>query len=476
MIDVLLLNPKEKGGFFERMPPLGLAYIAANLERHDHSVKIIDFEVESRGIGHWLEKYQPQFVGISGTSHTRFESFDLAREAKAFNKDIVTLYGGVHATFTAFDTLKNIREIDYIVRGEGEYTIVDLLNTLKKSNDLQKVRGVTYRSDWGIVDNPPAQRIKPLDSLPNPAYHLLNMAQYAINMEFIKQRGISTITSRGCRARCSFCSASRMFDYQVTTHSIVRVLDEIEFLFKSYGFKGVKIFDSTFSMKRDHVNAFCDAIMQRDLCFPWECEIRVGTVDQEMLEKMRQAGCYYVDFGIESASQRVLNQMRKGFTVEQAEELLELCTCVGVRTKVFFSFGHIGETMDDAKKTFQFIERHKDKIATVAMGAGVRIYPGTYLEDYARKNGLLPVHFEWSTPYDDEHLRAILQTRCVPILIQRQLGYQELEEIALKIYSQRFGGWKGFKRGMGKVTDAEKIMKLIPLMKLRLKRMLKRRG
>jgi len=476
MIDILLVNPKEKGGFFEQMPPLGLAYIAANLERYDYSVKIIDFEVESRGIRYWLEKYRPRFIGISGTSHTRFESFALAREAKAYNEEIITLYGGVHATFTAFDTLKNIREIDYVVRGEGEYTIVYLLDTLKKSNDIKKVRGVTYRSEGVIVDNPPAQRIKPLDSLPSPAYHLLDMAQYSINMEFIKEKGISTITSRGCRARCSFCSASRMFDYQVTTHSAVRVLDEIELLFKSFGFEGVKIFDSTFTMKRDHVNAFCDAIMRRDLCFPWECEIRVGTVDQEMLEKMKQAGCYYVDFGIESASQRVLNLMRKGFTVEQAEELLELCTRVGIKTKVFFSFGHIGETMDDAKKTFAFIERHKEKITTLASGAGVRIYPGTYLEDYARKNGLLSAHFEWSTPYDEERLGAILQTRCVPVLIQSQLGYHELEEIALKIYSQRFSGWEGFKRGMGKITDTEKLMKLIPLMKIRFKRMLRGRG
>ncbi len=473
MIDILLVNPKEEGGFFERMPPLGLAYIAANLERHGYSVKIIDFEIEVHGLDYWLTKYQPQFIGISGTTHTRFESFNLARKAKAFNEEIITLYGGVHATFTAFDTLKNIKEIDYVVRGEGEYTVVDLLNVLKKGNDIHKVRGITYRTDDVIRENPPAQRIRPLDSLPTPAYHLLDMHKYSIAMEFIKKKGISIITSRGCRAKCSFCSASRMFDHQVTTHSASRVLNEIEFLLKEYGFEGMKIFDSTFTMKSDHVNALCDEIAYRKLSFPWECEIRVGTVDKEMLEKMKQAGCYYVNFGIESASQRVLTLMRKGFTIEQAEELLELCTRVGIKTKIFFSFGHIGETMDNVKKTFAFIEKHEDKIATVASGAGVRIYPGTYLEDYARKNDLLPKDFEWSLPYDDKRLESIFQARCVPVLVQPQLGFDELEAIALQIYSRRFSGWKGLKLGMKKITDKEKLKKLIRFLKLRYKRVFK---
>jgi len=229
----------------------------------------------------------------------------------------------------------------------------------------------------------------------------------------------------------------------------------------------VKIFDSTLTTKRDHVDSICDEVLRRDLKFPWECEIRVGTVDQELLEKMKNAGCYYVNFGIESASQKVLNLMRKGFAVEQAEELLNICDRVGIKTKVFFSFGHIGETMEDVKKTFDFIDKHKHKITTVASGAGVRIYPGTYLEEYALKNGLLPVDFKWSQPYDDERLETILQTRCVPVLIQKQLGFDEFEDIALRIYTRRFGGWKGFKLGIKKVTDKEKLKKLIRLLKIR---------
>jgi len=471
MIDILLVNPKEKGGFFEKMPPLGLACIAANLERYDYSVKIVDFEVEDKDLHYWLDEFQPKILGISGTTHTRFESFRLAKQAKDFNKEITTIYGGVHATFTAFDTLTNVKEIDCVVKGEGEHTVLGLIDAFKRNKSIAGLTGITYRSDNGIKENPPAQRINPLDSFPNPAYHLLDMNKYSLDMEFVNKKGISIITSRGCLAKCSFCSASRMFNHQVTTHSAKRVLDEIEFLFKIYGFEGLKIFDSTLTMHRSHINAICDEIMRRNLNFPWECEIRVGTVDQKILEKMKRAGCYYVNFGIESASQKVLNLMRKGFTVEQTEELLDLCNRVGIKTKVFFSFGHIGETIEDVEKTFLFIDKYEEQITTVASGAGVRIYPGTYLEEYACKNGLLPVNFEWSLFYDDKRLEQILQTRCVPLLIQPQLGFHELEEIALKIYSRRFSGWKGFKRGLGKITDKEKLKKLMQLSKIRFKRL-----
>jgi anaerobic magnesium-protoporphyrin IX monomethyl ester cyclase len=476
MIDILLVNPKEEGAFFEKMPPLGLAYIAAVLEKQDYSVRIVDFEVEDGTIQDWLDEYQPKYLGISGTSHTRFESFRLAKEAKLYSPDIVTIYGGVHATFTGLSTLQYIKEIDYVVCGEGENTIIKLLGQLAIEKEPKEVRGICFRKSGDILETVAADRVQPLDSLPRPAYHRLNMERYSLDMEFLGKKGISLLTSRGCYANCTFCSASKMFGHQVTTHSASRMLDEIEFLFNTYGYQGVKLFDSTFTMKRDHVYEFCDEIQRRKIDFPWECEIRVGTVDRDMLEKMRHAGCYYVNFGVESASQRVLNLMRKGITVEQAEDVLHLCKDAGVRTKVFFSFGHIGETMDDVDKTFRFIDKHEKEITTLASGAGVRIYPGTYLETYAREKELLAREFDWSLPYDDDRLERILQTRSIPVLAQPQMGFDDLERVAVQIYRRKFKGWQGFKKGITKVTDPEKLRKLKHLAKIRLKNIFKGTG
>lgn len=144
-----------------------------------------------------------------------------------------------------------------------------------------------------------------------------------------------------------------------------------------------------------------------------------------------------------------------------------------MKTKVFFSFGHLGETMQDVEKTFRFIEMYDSLITTVASGAGVRIYPGTYLEEYARKYGYLPAAFDWSLPFEEKQYDRILQTRCVPVLIQPQLGIRELEDIAVRIYRRRFSGWQGFKRGIAKITDREKRKKLLNLSKARVRRLFK---
>jgi len=476
MIDILLANPKESGAFFERMPPLGLAYIAANLEKHGYSVRIVDFEVEEQTLTHWLDLYQPKFLGISGTSHTRFESFRLAKEAKAFNREIITIYGGVHATFTCDNTLHRVAEVDYVICAEGEETTVALVRKLSERREAKHVPGICYRKGDNLVQTPPARRITPLDKLARPAYHLLNMARYSLDMEFLGVRGISLLTSRGCLAKCSFCSASRMFGHKVTTHSASRMLDDICFLFDKYKYRGMKIFDSTFTTKKQHVYEFCEEILRRHLDFPWECEIRIGTVDRQMLERMSEAGCYYVSFGVESGSQRVLDAMRKGITIRQAVEVLDLCADVGLRTKVFFSFGHIGETMDDVEKTLTFIDQHAGQISTLASGAGVRIYPGTYLEKYARRNALLPLGFEWSLPYDEPRLEGILQTRWIPVLVQPQLGYDELERIAVHIYSRKFKGWRGFNYGIRKVTDRQKLKKLSHIVRTKIKNILTRQN
>jgi anaerobic magnesium-protoporphyrin IX monomethyl ester cyclase len=475
MTDVLLVNPKEEGAFFERMPPLGLAYIAARLEERGYSVRIIDFEVEEKTLSYWLDTLQPGYLGISGTSHTRFESFRLAKQAKEYSTEIVTIYGGVHATFSGVNALRRVAEIDYVVCGEGEETIIALLDELRADAEPVEVCGICYRKGEDIVQTPPAKRVAPLDNLPRPAYQLLDMERYSVKMDFLDRRAISLLTSRGCAAKCSFCSASQMFGHTVTTHSASRMLDEVEFLFNEYGYEGLKLFDSTFTMKKGHVYEFCKEIANRKLDFPWECEIRIGTVDRVMLETMRDAGCYYVNFGIESASQRVLDLMRKAIRVEQAVEVLDLCKSAGLRTKVFFSFGHIGETMVDVEKTFEFIDEHAGEISTLASGAGVRIYPGTYLEQYALKNGLLPADFEWSLPYDDPRLENIIQTRSIPVLIQPQLGYDELERIALQIYSRKFKGWKGFRYGIKKVTDWSKFKKLSRLLRISMKNLISRK-
>ncbi len=268
MIDVLLVNPKEKGIPFERIPPLGLAWIGAVLEREGFSVKVLDFEVVDGKLEDYLKKYEPKFLGISGTTHSRFESFNLAKRAKEFNKEIITIYGGVHASFTAVCTLKSIKEIDFVVRGEGEETLSELVKTFQGNRSrLEKILGISYRQDGEIIENQPRPRILDLDSLPPPAWHLLDMSRYALNLDYVNKKGIAVITSRGCTMRCTFCSASAMYRHYVTYHSANYIMDEIENLLRRYNYEGIRFFDATLTLSREHIESICNEIRKRNLSF-----------------------------------------------------------------------------------------------------------------------------------------------------------------------------------------------------------------
>ena len=184
MVDVLCVYVGEEKETFDLMPPLGLAWIAAVLRQSGFSVEIIDLSVERRNIKDSIERLNPKILCISDTSTTRFRSFSIVKTAKEINPDILTVYGGPHATFTAEDTLSHIPWIDVIVRGEGEYTTREIASTLKKKRSLRNILGISYRTEKGSIrHNLSRPRIKNLDELPFPARDLLPIKKYRQNLK-----------------------------------------------------------------------------------------------------------------------------------------------------------------------------------------------------------------------------------------------------------------------------------------------------
>jgi radical SAM superfamily enzyme YgiQ (UPF0313 family) len=221
-----------------------------------------------------------------------------------------------------------------------------------------------------------------------------------------------------------------MFGRTYATRSPVLVVDEIEMLVARYGIRGFKIFDSTFTIDRRHVIDFCGELERRGLVMPWECEVRVGTVDRALLERMRSAGCYYVDIGIESGDPHILEEMGKEIELEESGKLLSLCHGMGIRTKAFFTVGHIGETLDAGLRTIDFIRRNRTHVTLVGYNPGIRIYPGTRVEEHAREHDLLPRGFRWSGPYENlDCLKLYLPVDNVPLLLQPQMGIRELRRL-----------------------------------------------
>jgi len=432
--DVLLLHPAEQGITFGGMPPLGMAWVTAFLQSKGISTTLVDLQVTEKSIQSLLQSYSPQVVGIGGTSHTRFESFGIARQVKAFAPDIQVLYGGSHATFTSEDTLAHIPEIDIIVRGEGEQSTYSVAShVLKRDLNFSDISGISYRRNGSIIHNPDVQRISNLDMLPFPYRDPEAIRRYNLQLDFLNIPAASVMSSRGCPVNCSFCSASAMFGTQLTLRSAANVVDEIEFLLKEYRYEGVKFFDSTLTLNRNHIEAICAEIKNRNLRFPWECEIRVNGMSRDLLRTMKDAGCYYVDFGVESASPAVLKSMHKGITLSQVENVFHWTKELGILTKAFFTFGHIGETLEDARTTVEFMERNAKYITVAATGIGVRIYPGTEVEHYARSTKFLDSAFSWSSAFVDQNVESLGNDPLVPVLIQTQFGWKEFRKIEFRL-------------------------------------------
>ena len=431
---ILIIHPEVKESrVFDRMPPLGLAWIAAALRQVGHAIHILDCQVDDYNVAVLTQELKPALTLVGGTSHSRFIAFEIAKKVKQAYPSTIVVYGGPHASFTAKDTLSHIPDIDIIVNGEGEYTSLELAQWAESGamlSDLSKINGITYRRNAQIVSTKPRPPIQDLDSLPLPARDLIPIQRYGMKLEYLDLPALNIITARGCPICCNFCSASRMFGRSYSMRSPELVVDEIEGLVRDWGIKGIKIFDSTFTLNHGHVLGFCDELERRGLVLPWECEVRVGSVDEPLMARMQEAGCYYIDIGVESGSQEVLEGMGKSISLEAAEGILDSSKRLGIRTKVFFTLGHIGETYEMGKKTIRFIRHNQKRITTVGYNPAIRIYPGTLVEEYSWANNLMPTDFHWSTPFENrDNLQLYRPVDNIPILLQPAMGLTELRRL-----------------------------------------------
>lgn len=421
---------------FETMPPLGLAWVAAAIKPHVKEICIIDQQVDRTSVTDTVSQMKPDFVFLGGTSHSRQEVFDLSTQVKNHHAPSLVVYGGPHASFTAHETLSSNPAIDIVVHGEGEYTAIDLVNWKKAGGShqhLKNIPGISYRENSIVQSTGWRPFNRNLDNLPYPARELLPMEKYMTVLDYLRIPATSIITARGCPIACSFCSASKLFSKHYATRSAVNVVDEIEFLIKTYHIQGLKIFDSTFTLQKKHVIDFCNELERRGINIPWECEIRVGSVDKALLARMKQAGCYFVNVGIESGDQHVLDRMHKKINLSDTETLLQWTKELDIYVKAFFSIGHIDETLQSGKKTIKYIQKHESLIKLIILNPGIRIYPGTELENYAKEKNLLPDGFSWSIPYENLlNKRLFLPVNSVPILIQPTMTLEDIRKLRIR--------------------------------------------
>ncbi|MHA1684254.1 MAG: B12-binding domain-containing radical SAM protein [Promethearchaeota archaeon] len=393
---ILLVNPPSsfrlKSFNAVTLPdiPLNLAYIASALEEDGHFVRILDLNVirTKSELLEELSDIQFNMLGFTATTSIILTCYRTIRIFKMKYPKAHVVLGGWHASGIPRLTMEDCKEIDFIVKGEGERTIVDLVHALEGGSDLSNVDGIVYRDESGkIIENRERALINKLDSIPFPARHLLPQEKYK-KMGFITaggyfktDLGISSIaTTRGCTGKCIFCADRVVNKGTCRFRSPENVVAEIKHAIKHYNIRIFFFTDPNFTLSPNHVKRICQLIIEGGIKILWSCTARVDTVSKEMLELMKKAGCTRVGYGIETGSPRVLKLVKKEATIEQARRAIKMTKKAGLFTVVYFLFGVPGEQVDDIIMSQRLLMETKPSLLSTSIAVPL---PGSELYDRA---------------------------------------------------------------------------------------------
>lgn len=343
-------RPSNDNSIF-RFPPLGLGYIAASLKKHGISVDLVDctFLSEEEAVER-VRRSNPRILGIYVMFSMKKAAIKMARTLK--NSCEVFVAGGPLPTSNPVDFLE---DFGVVAVGEGEETMVELVDTIEKGADLSTVKGIVYKEkpEGRVQFTRSREFIQDLDSVPFPARELFDGKAY--KKYYSKSFGYtitSMITSRGCPFQCDFCSRP-VFGNEFKTRSAANVVDEIEAVL-SLDYDRVWFADDCFTLGHKRLISICDEMIQRRVRIGWECLSRADTIDREVAHKMKRAGCVRVFFGIESGNDRILTLMKKQITISQARKAVDTAKQAGINVGAFFILGYPGEDDGTVLDTVKF--------------------------------------------------------------------------------------------------------------------------
>jgi radical SAM superfamily enzyme YgiQ (UPF0313 family) len=385
---------KSQGG--AETPPLGLACLAAMTRKCGYDTTIVDaaatnmsYEDITRAI---LER-GCKYVGITAATISVKNAGRVAESIKAADKGITTIIGGPHLSALPEETMSRYLSFDIGVIGEGDYTIIDLLEHLETGKDLSSVKGLIYRNGGGFVTTDGRPRVHNLDELPFPAWDLLpNLAKfYCPPVHTLKRFPAALlIASRGCPGKCMFC-ARTVYGNSLRAHSAEYTFEMIKDLYLNYGIREIQIRDDNFVAYRQRLVRLCEILRREKLDLVWTCAGRVDMVTPAILKLMKEAGCWQIWYGIESGSQAILDTVKKNVTIKQIEDAVQMTLDAGISPCGFFIIGHPSETIETLEATVEFARRLR---LTEAHFSFMTPFPGSELYERAEEYGVF--HNDWT--------------------------------------------------------------------------------
>jgi radical SAM superfamily enzyme YgiQ (UPF0313 family) len=410
---ITLVNPAAPAGAVMHWPfaLLGLGYLAAVLEKNNYQVDVIDCQVSKLSLEEFkqeIRKRAPDIIGLTSSTLTYKSGLKLIKAAREALPKVLTFAGGPHVTFWDDHALEECQELDLVVRREGENTVLELVQCVESGKGFDGVLGITYRKDGKIMRTSDRPYIEDLDSLPFPARHLWPMEKFKEYEDVLY-----LAMSRGCVYWCEFCCTVRMHGRKYRMRSAQNVVDELEYLYKTYGKTKFTFCDDAFTVDQPRVEELCSEILKRGLKIEWNCGTRVDMLTKDLLLTMKNAGCVSVWFGVESGTQQMLDAMRKGISPELTMKVLGWVREIGMKPVPNVILGFPGETKKSAWETIKFVE----KVAPDAVGFYnvATPFPGTPLYDMVKEKGWLRI-----TDFDKyDTTRPIFET---PQLSMKELG------------------------------------------------------
>lgn len=395
-------------GFYNRYFPLGLVSIATTLRQIGHAVKVYDADTNEapsvmdykqldryyagyldalHQLNHpvWVQMRQtieaedPDLIGISIWTTYAASAFRVAEISKTLRPNCPVVMGGPHATAKADEVMRICPAVDYVIRGEAEAGLAQLVTAIADpTGQLDDIEGLSFRQAGQIRHNRPRQTFQDLSRLPWPDLGLLiNKDRYSA-----EDMGL-VMTSRGCPFSCAFCATETK---RVRYRPIEQVIEHILHVKDNYGTVQFSIKDDSFTVNKNRVAEFCDALISEKLGIKWECNTRVDLVTAEMLAHMKRAGCNSVKVGVESGSEDVLRRMNKGTTLDQIRQTAQWLRRAGIYWTAYFLIGTPGETPEDIYRTLDFMYEIKPDFASLGV---YETFPGPPMFDEGVRRGLV---------------------------------------------------------------------------------------
>jgi len=332
--------------------PLGPLYLASYLEANGYTAKFKDYQtndfenpLDSRNLLSFFED-SSDILGVSSLSFLLPHLLVTLKKIKKDHPEKTIILGGYGPGGVAEEIIRHFNFVDVVVKGEGEKTLLELVDHLEKGKDLGDVKGTIYKDKGKVRITQQRERVENLDELPFPAYDKIDIHQYT---------DIGVISSRGCSYACTFCDINPTWQRRFTYRSLENFIDEIKLLYERHGIRKIRIFDNIFPVK--NIEKFCDLLRKERLDIGWTCYARVDLMNERLMKKMSEAGCYGIFYGVESGSDEVLRKIGKTFTAKQAERVVLQSKKYIKTVKPSLIFGFPFETLTDSMKTFMLADK-----------------------------------------------------------------------------------------------------------------------